>query len=102
MYYDRAGNVIPMTEWAIRFEDPEYKRVALTQFSADQRVSTVWLGVDHSFRGGGPIEIFETMAFGFEGFEVMARYATEEQALEGHYRCVREVVSEPRNWVRIG
>ena len=71
------------------------RRVALTEFGA-VRVSTVFLGSDHSF--GGPIPIlFETMVFGaplrhLDGYQ--ERYATLEEARLGHERAVALV----RKW----
>lgn len=57
--------------------------MAVTQ-SGDITVSTVYLGIDHSFTGDGPPLIYETMIFGGELHEEQARYSTREQALEGH------------------
>lgn len=51
-------------------------------------VSTVFLGIDHSFHGGSPI-IFETMIFGGEHDEMQDRYATVEAAREGHADAVK-------------
>ena len=50
---------------------------------AKVHVSTVWLGLDHSYDGGPPL-IFETMVFG-GGLDLeMERYSTEAEALAGH------------------
>lgn len=60
-------------------------------------VSTVWLGLDHSFFDGGPPIIFETMIFtegefpGGEAFDYQERYSTLAQAKEGHARAVAMV-----------
>jgi hypothetical protein len=90
-YYDRRGNPISLEGWTHLLQDREYRRVASTAIpESDVWVSTVWLGLDHNFSFGTephvPV-IFETMVFGVED-EVMDRYATEEQALEGHLRVV--------------
>ena len=53
-------------------------------------VSTVWLGMDHSF-GDGPPLIFETMVFGGELDQECDRYTTEEQAQQGHAAMVARV-----------
>jgi hypothetical protein len=64
-------------------------RVALTKLdNAD--VSTVFLGLDHSF-GDGPPELFETMIFGGEHHEFCERYSTWEAAEAGHARAVELV-----------
>ena len=48
-------------------------------------ISTVHLGIDHSFGGGGPPVIFETMVFRSRMSDLDCdRYSTEEQALAGH------------------
>ena len=54
-------------------------------------VSTVYLGIDHSF-GGGPPMIFETMVSPGKngGCELeMCRYSTEEEAWAGHRELCR-------------
>jgi hypothetical protein len=57
-------------------------------------VSTVWLGLDHSFwPGHGPL-IFETMVFDdrdMPAFDLMDRYGTLAQAERGHRAFVRRV-----------
>lgn len=49
----------------------------------DVQVSTVFLGIDHSF-GQGPPLVFETMVFGGEHDGDMERYSTWEEAERGH------------------
>lgn len=84
-YYDRQGNPITLTELGNFPSD--YKRVARDE-GETYEVSTVWLGLDHSY-GGAPI-IFETMVFGnahpLDQHQV--RYATEAEALAGHAKMV--------------
>lgn len=68
------------------------------------KVSTVFLGMDHNFRAVGPPILFESLVFApgkptqsaafieeWDGF--MDRYATWEQAREGHERLRRELAS---------
>ena len=72
-------------------EDGNYKRVAETK-TGNGHVSTVWLGLDHSFNiGKGRPIIFETMVFGgsFDGEQ--ERYSTEEEALAGHASMVTKI-----------
>jgi hypothetical protein len=88
-YMDREGNTIDLQKFAELMEDLEYKRVAESHVGP-LWVSTVWLGINHSF-GSGPPQIFETMVFPEEGVwdeEICERYATEEEALAGHQRVV--------------
>lgn len=95
-YYDRQGNPMTMMQWAKRLEgDKDMKRVAETTLPSGFWVSTVWLGIDHSFGDGPPI-IFETMVFRtnadgkVESFSDLDsdRYSTEAEALAGHARMV--------------
>lgn len=94
-HYDRQGNLIPdLLTWARLHEDIAYKRVAETTIG-NLWVSTVWLGLDHSF-GGGPPLIFETMVFvqGEGGNDLdCRRYATEAEALAGHEEILEEIRS---------
>ena len=46
-------------------------------------VSTVFLGMDHSFGGGTPV-LFETMIFGGEHDQYQERYCTWDEAEKGH------------------
>mgnify|MGYP001589919860 FL=1 len=62
LYYDKDGSPLDWVGWCVRMEDHEYKRVARDEIG-DVHVSTVWLGMNHSFSGKHPL-IFETMIFG--------------------------------------
>ena len=92
-HYDREGRPMSTLEWASKFEDLEYKRIAWTQISPEVHVSTVWMGLDHNFSGEGPPVIFESMAFLEHGkpfpTEIDSeRYSTEAEARVGHERMV--------------
>jgi hypothetical protein len=78
--------------WASWFEDRDKRRIALTEIG-DAKVSTVFLGIDHSFGGGAPV-LFETMIFGGEHDEYQERYHTLEEAMIGHERAVSLVKGE--------
>ena len=85
-YYDRQGKPVLLDEYCRLFADYEYKVVARTALPGGVWVSTVWLGMDHSFGNSGPPLIFETMVFGPEDMtdlDVM-RYPTEDEARAGH------------------
>lgn len=79
-----------MEQWARLSDDREYK-VLKQSTECGKMVSTIWLGLDHSFSGGSPL-IFETMVFltnrdgEVETWNEIAadRYSTEEEALKGH------------------
>jgi len=96
-YYDRQGR--PLTNYGTFIElmaDDGYRRVALDEFD-DQRVSTVWLGIDHNFYHGPPV-IFETMIFGGEHSGEMRRYPSEGQALQGHREAVNNLRRGEAPW----
>jgi len=89
-YYDRNGQPIDdVIEWGRKFEDMDSRRVALDEIPCGDesvRVSTVFLGLDHNYFDDGPPLIFETMVFGGPPAvdQWQRRYATEEEAREGH------------------
>ncbi len=100
-YYDRQGKPMEMMEWAHAIEDFEYKVVKQDTLPDGKFVSTVWLGLDHSF-GDGPPLIFETMVFPAKGGvpttgernpdweeQETRRYSTEEEAKAGHAEMVK-------------
>ena len=87
-YLLKDGVPVPVNdlmEWAIGFEI-EDRRVALTEFGKI-RVSTVFLGLDHSFGRGAPI-LFETMIFGGKEDGYQQRYTSLEESMLGHERAV--------------
>lgn len=90
-------------EWAKRFEsEPDAKRMAETTLPDGKWVSTVWLGIDHSF-GSGPPLIFETMVFNSDGKKDgrlgseldCERYSTEAEAIAGHAAMVEKWLKVP-------
>lgn len=89
-YYNRKGEVIDMMEWGKLLENKGYKIVKQKTLSDGKRVSTIWLGLDHSFDGGKPL-IFETMLLskGDDNGD-MERYSTEEEAIKGHKKMVKK------------
>lgn len=80
-------------QWVRNLETAN-RRVAKTVVSEDVMVSTMFLGVDHSFDDGPPV-LFETMVFR-DGVGVECeRYSTWEEAEAGHTRMVETVSGEP-------
>lgn len=55
-------------------------------------VSTVFLGLDHSY-GNGPPVLFETMIFEGDHDGYQERYCTWEEAEQGHERAITLVYS---------
>lgn len=95
-----------MVKWGMLFADPNYKIVKQERTNYGEMLSTVWLGLDHSFAFGPhtPI-IFETMLFKPEDANEQdypdnyrtQRYATEAQALAGHEK-MRILCLTPPKW----
>ena len=71
-----------MERWGDFIRVAENKVVARSEFGSVS-VSTVFLGMDHSF-GGGPPLLFETMIFGGKSDGYMDRYGTWQEAEAGH------------------
>jgi len=85
---DEEGNpvlILDILQWARWFETAE-RHVADTRLD-NVRISTVFLGLDHSW-GQGPPLLWETMIFGgiHDGYQ--ARYSTKAEAEVSHARAV--------------
>jgi hypothetical protein len=86
-YYNRQGEPVTIDEYARTMETN--RRVALTEVKP-YLVSTVFLGLNHSFNENDPPLIFETMVFNRQRKEIdMRRYSTEKQAIRGHNAMVK-------------
>jgi hypothetical protein len=72
-----------MHQWAKWIENNRNKKVVKQEVINDQKLSTVFLGLDHSY-GGGPPLLFETMIFEGPHDGGQWRYTTYAEALEGH------------------
>ena len=91
-YILKDGVPVPESDllaWAKWLENDDNKRVAVTEVG-EARISTVFLGLDHSFGTGAPV-LFETMVFGGELDQHQQRYYTLEEAMIGHERIVAVV-----------
>jgi hypothetical protein len=75
--------------WARWFETAD--RQVADSMQGDVRVSTVFLGLDHSFSDHGPPVLFETMVFVNGSSVDCERYSTWDEAETGHARWVRQV-----------
>jgi hypothetical protein len=78
------------SEWGRWFETAD--RVVKKTRINDAEVSTVFLGLDHSFGMGGPPLLFETMIFGGKSDGEQWRYSTWEEAEKGHDEVVALVL----------
>lgn len=90
-------NAVPepdLIKWAMQFEKAD-RHVAKTE-TPKGNVSTVFLGLDHSF-GSGPPLLFETMVFDGKLDGEQDRYSTWDEAIAGHKRMVERVNTESDN-----
>jgi len=75
-------------EWAKGFEINN--RIVKQDYIGEIFVSTVFLGIDHSY-GDEPPLLFETMIFGGVPDQYQERYSTWDEAEEGHKRAIKFV-----------
>jgi hypothetical protein len=94
---DDDNNPIPckdLMEWGHWIEDNnEKRRVAESILDDGKRVSTVFLGLDHSFGEESAPVLFETMVFPNKesyGDLDCERYRTWDEALAGHEAMVKK------------
>ena len=69
------------------------KRHVADETIGNSRISTVFLGIDHSFGGSTPI-LFETMVFGGPLDQLQDRCSTWDEAEQMHLKTV-ELVKNP-------
>ena len=93
------GEPVPESDilkWGRWFEDAD-RVIARLKVAEGVEVSTVFLGLDHSFGEDGPPLLYETMVFGGKLDQELERYATLEEAQHGHDRMVTRVKRSTRN-----
>lgn len=76
--------------WGCWIEKRENCVVEQTNVGEHMWVSTVFLGLDHSFGAPGPPILFETMIFCGDESEDMWRYSTWDDAVTGHAMAVKK------------
>lgn len=81
------------SSWLYGETDGRYNKVVEKTQLKDCLVSTVFLGLDHSFDEGCPV-LFETMVFEGPDAGYMERYHTWDEAVAGHERIVMEQARE--------
>ena len=97
---DDDGNPIPIEDilvWGTWMQKAD--RHVGNDHVGDVHVSTVFLGLDHSF-GSGPPVLWETMIFGGEHDQYQERYTSKEAALEGHKKALALVGEQPKRLFR--
>jgi hypothetical protein len=88
---DKTYRSAELMEWAEQFETMD--RHVGNDIVHGKLVSTVWLGLDHSFHGDEPL-VFETMIFSEHKPRTeiyMKRYSTWDEAAEGHQKAIEWV-----------
>ena len=99
LFYDREGKPLQLLEWARMFETID--RTVMRTTERRFMLSTVWLGNDMNWSPQGPPLIFESCVFFPDGSsEVLDRYPTEADALDGHQRHLRELQERRIPWRR--
>jgi hypothetical protein len=86
----RPVRVSEMLDWARWLEQIDTRHVGDEQIG-NVRVSTVFIGLDHSYYDDGPPLIFETLIFGGPLDGTMQRYSTWDDAEIGHKMAVKQV-----------
>ena len=101
-FYHRDGTPIAgqsVLDWAIEFEKKKERIVRQEKNIWGEKISTVFLGLDHNYGLDGPPLIFETMVFHKGGSDCfMDRYSTEAEAIHGHEHAVK--LSYFPRWIR--
>ena len=93
LYYTLDEHNRPVQEpdllkWAVWYET--HKRHLGNDRVDDVRVSTIFLGLDHSFVEDSPV-LWKTMVFGGEFDQMQERYYCYEDAVNGHERWLEKV-----------
>jgi len=88
---DREIVEVDLMPFRLWFKDRKNRRVDET-FVGEYRVSTVFLGFDHSYGELGPPILFETMVFNKNKDDLECeRYCTYTEAEHGHEVMVEKV-----------
>lgn len=81
MFYNKEGKEISVQEFTKLFEDKNYQVIKQDKLSNGYFISTVWLGINHSFVFSEKLLLFETMVFDSNKSSVEQR---------GHKRFIKE------------
>lgn len=87
-----------LLEWGRIFESDV--RVVAWSGNSSKYVSTVFLGLDHSFWDGPPL-VFESMLFIDGHGDEMDRYSTWAEAEAGHKRFVQKYLIDAETRTRV-
>jgi hypothetical protein len=90
-----CADLITWAQWFATTERTTERTVGRTVLPDGTRISTVFIGIDHRFDDHGPPLLFETMIFGGAQDGYQERYATWDEAVEGHAIAV-DIAHHPR------
>lgn len=103
IFFDRDGNPIEVLDWAAKFEDPEYRLIAVDQDDpGTAMVSTIWQGTDlaRNYMDDIPPMIFESALLlpdpdNPEHANITQSHysATEEEARRAHQRLCEDFLN---------
>jgi hypothetical protein len=88
---DENGNPVSESDilkWGTWMQNREQVRGDWDVLESGVKVSTVFLGLDHSWDGGPPV-LWETMIFGGPHDEYQERYTSLAAATEGHKQALQ-------------
>jgi len=92
---------VDLTTWATWFEKGDH-RIVKQETVGDAKVSTVFLGLDHNFGGGGPPILWETMVFGGKHDQWQERCAGNWEQAESMHHQVVEMVKQTEEQNNLG
>lgn len=93
MYYDKQGRQIDLMDWVRKFQSPSYRWICSDRLPGCL-VSTIWLGLDHGWRGDERPVIFETCVLSDYDEDLNSaqmRYHNEIEARIGHCEILSAV-----------
>jgi len=84
-------NIEGFIKWEL---ENETKKPVKQEYIGEVFVSTMFLGLDHSFNGEAPL-LWKTMIFGGRHDQYQTRYSSYEEAVKGHEIAVNLVINNP-------
>jgi len=97
---DENHNPVKSTieEWSAWITKNPYRKIVgltiIPHIDFNERVSTVFLGLDHGWARGLHPVLFETMIFGGPEDDFQERYCTYDEAFKGHIEAVKRRLKE--------
>jgi len=86
---DHTTTAVNIHDYSIWNVNNDLRRVAKDEVG-ESNISTVFLGLDHSYEEGADPVLFETLVFDGAYDGEMVRYCTWEEAVDGHLKMVKK------------